>query len=293
LERFFIKGRKMKVLAAWALGAALLLFLCWTSYRELSRAPIRVFLVEKSSDGIDVFQVNLFLSGTQGQIMPLGLTGAQKKQLQEAYDQKNMDEIARVGQAVNAGKIVVGVLEPMGDWPWFIGGGLKGLVDNENNDVFDNLTLFDRIYLCLTTAPPFGLPMAGVKISTNPPEPVSNFAPVPTVSQNSGGVVRVKILNGCGITNAADWVAGRLKGPGIVISEVTNADQFHYPKTLVRSSIGIPVALQEALERLGLAQEVVDETGASEADADVVVVVGKDYLNLRGKARERSHNGKK
>jgi hypothetical protein len=283
----------MKVLAAWAMGAVLLLFLGWTSYRELSRAPTRVFLIERSSEGIDVFQVNLFLSGTQGQIMPVGLTSAQKKQLQEAYDQKNLDEIARVGQAVNAGKIVVGVSEPMGDWPWFMGGGLKGLVDDENNDIFDNLTPFDRFYLCLATTPPFGLPLAGVKTSPNPAGPVSNFAPVPAATQTSGGVVRVKILNGCGITNAADWVAGRLKGPGIVISEVTNADEFHYPKTLVRSSIGIPVALQEALERLGLAQESVDETGASEADADVVVVVGKDYLNLRGKSRERSHNGKK
>ena len=225
--------------------------------------------------------------------MPVGLTGAQKKQLQEAYDQKNIGEIARVGQAVNAGKIVVGVSEPLEDWPWLIGGGLKGLLDNENSDVFDNLTPFDRFYLCMATAPPFGLPMAGVKTSPSPAEPVSNFTPVPAATQTSGGVVRVKILNGCGITNAADWVAGRLKGPGIVITEVTNADQFHYPKTLVQSSIGIPVALQEALERLGLAQETVDETSASEADADVVVVVGKDYLNLRGKSRERSRNGKK
>lgn len=88
-------------------------------------------------------------------------------------------------------------------------------------------------------------------------------------------------------------MAGRLKGPGIVISEVTNADQFHYRKTLIQSSIGVPVALEEALERLGVSQADVDVTGASEADADVVVTVGKDYLNLRGKARERSHNGKK
>ncbi|HVM32404.1 MAG TPA: LytR C-terminal domain-containing protein, partial [bacterium] len=103
---------------------------------------------------------------------------------------------------------------------------------------------------------------------------------------------RVKILNGCGITNAADWAAGRLKGPGVSITAVGNADGFNYPKTLIQSSIGTPVALEEAVERLGLRPDQVESLAAAE-DADVVVIVGRDYLNLRGKKRERTHSGKK
>ncbi len=283
----------MKVVIGWLMGFALVLFLSWTSYESLSRVPLGVFWVEKSSEGVDAFQVDLFLSGARGQMTPISLTNAQKKLLQDAFDQKNISAVELLGQEVDGGKLLVGVSGSSGDWPWFIGGGIKSLWGGDNNVVFDNLTALDRIYLCLATQPPAGLSIGGVPAAQTTNAPVLNPTPVPVSAQNNGAVVRVKILNGCGITNAADWVAGRLKGPGIIISEVTNADQFHYPKTLVQSSIGVPVALAEALERLGVSQEDVESAGASEADADVVVTVGKDYLNLRGKARERSHNGKK
>ncbi len=283
----------MKALIGWLMGFALVLFLSWTSYQALSRSPLSVFWVERSSEGVDAFRVNLFLSGARGQMAPISLTDAQKKILQDAFDQKNVSAIESLGQEVNGGQWLVGVSGSPGDWPWFIGGGLKSLWGVDNNVAFDNLTALDRIYLCLATRPPAGLPIEGVPAAQTTSAPAPHSTPVPPTAQTTEAVVRVKILNGCGITNAADWVAGRLKGPGIVISEVTNADQFHYPKTLVQSSIGVPVALAEALERLGVGQEDVDQTGAAEADADVVVTVGKDYLNLRGKARERAHNRKK
>lgn len=181
----------MKVVIGWSIGFVLVLFLSWTSYQSLSRSPLGVFMVEKSSDGVDAFQINLFLSGAKGQITPIVLNNEQKKSLQDAYDQKNIKAIESLGREVNAGKLLVGVSEPLGDWPWFIGGGIKSSW-GDNNVVFDNLTPLDRIYLCLATQPPAGLPIAGVPVAQSNNAPDSNSTPVPVILQNNGGGFELK-----------------------------------------------------------------------------------------------------
>jgi hypothetical protein len=285
----------MKSLFLWAVLGPLFFALAWMSYRGLSQKPVPIFLLEESADEMDAFRVDLFLSGSLGRMEPIALSVSQARQLREAFDQKDLSQIKPISQSLNAGSLIVGVSSPLENWPWFLGGGWAGWTGSENNTAFDNLTLADKIYLSLAATAPNGLPLAGVPAPTQNQTGVpSNLTPVPVVTPlTPGAVVRVKILNGCGIKNAADWAASRLKGPGIVISAVANADQFHYPKTLVQSSIGVPVALEEALERLGLSADQVEEMTSAQGDADVVVTVGRDYLNLRGKKRDRTHNGKK
>jgi hypothetical protein len=99
----------------------------------------------------------------------------------------------------------------------------------------------------------------------------------------------VEILNGCGITGAADWAAKRLQGGAITIVNIENADHFRYSKTIVRSSVGVPAALKEALARLGLPEKAVTASPAPSPGRDVTVIVGKDYLNLKGRFRGRIH----
>lgn len=265
----------------------------WLSYGGLSHKPIGIFLIEESPAELDAFQINLFLSGDRGQMKPIELTATQTQQLREAFDQKNMGQIREIGETFNAGSIIVGVQAPLGNWPWFMGGGFRGMEAAGTSSVFDNLTLWDKLYLALATRPPLGLPVGGVPVPTrNAPDSDLIATPAPAATVSSTGV-RIKILNGCGITNAADWAAGRMKGPGVVITAVTNADGFHYVKTQVSSSVGEPVALTDALDRLGLGSDRVTEMTEAQGDADVVVIVGRDYLSLRGKKRVRNLNGKK
>jgi len=126
--------------------------------------------------------------------------------------------------------------------------------------------------------------------------------PTPGLSMPSK-VLRVEIQNGCGIKGAADWVARRLKGPGILITETGNADNFHYAKTAVKSSAGLPVALEDAVERLGLSKEAVEEVPSLSGLAllnpdpslpvDVIVIIGRDFQKLKERVRERAHQRSK
>ncbi|MGH7738762.1 MAG: LytR C-terminal domain-containing protein [bacterium] len=276
-------------LIAIVLGAVAVI-LGWLSYGGLSQKPIGVFLLEESPAELDAFQINLFLSGDRGQMKQIALTPAQTQQLREAFDQKDLSQIREIDEALNGGNIIVGVQAPLGNWPWFMGGGLSGMRNAGTSTVFDNLSLWDKLYLALVTRAPLGLAVGGVPVATrNVSDAVSGVTPVPLAAVQPAGV-RIKILNGCGITNAADWAAGRMKGPGIVITAVTNADGFHYAKTLVSSSVGEPVALADALNRLGLGSDRVTEMTEAQGDADVVVIVGRDYLSLRGKKRVRNLN---
>jgi hypothetical protein len=118
---------------------------------------------------------------------------------------------------------------------------------------------------------------------------VSTPAVVPT-PQPFNGEVRLEILNGCGITNAADWVARRVQGSGLTVTGTTNADNFHYSHTVLQTAVGVPVALEEVLDRLGLTKDDVQEVPSLAAPNDAVLIVGKDYRKLRERYRDRLHH---
>jgi hypothetical protein len=104
------------------------------------------------------------------------------------------------------------------------------------------------------------------------------------------GEVRLEILNGCGIKNAADWVARRIKGPGLMVTGTGNADNFKYDQTLLQTSVGVPVVLEEVLDRLGLTKESVQQVQSLAPPNDAVLIVGKDYRKLKERRRDRLHH---
>jgi hypothetical protein len=220
--------------------------------------------------------------------------GSQKEALAilAQTDLKHLEEFAK-----NYGgfSVVMGIPTNEEGWPGFLGGGFKGLFNPGEQVVFDNLQWTDRIYLSFAILPPppapfkTDLPVVPTPSSSTPNNsgvPIQlTLNPAPTPS-----VVRVEILNGCGITNAADWVARRMKGPGIIITATGNADNFHYPKTIIQTAAGLPVALEEALDRLGLSKDSLQETTGLSSSVDVVVIIGKDFPKLRERNRERNRH---
>jgi hypothetical protein len=69
-----------------------------------------------------------------------------------------------------------------------------------------------------------------------------------------------------------------------------NADNFKYERTLLQTSVGVPVALEEVLDRLGLTRDSVQEVPSLAPPNDAVLIVGKDYRRLRERRRDRLHH---
>ena len=283
----------MKVLRASWIFLFLALAGALASRHWLSQSPATVFLLRGTGDSIEAFNLQLFLSGIQGRVDNIDLTPSQKKEADRILRERDETGLLQLSREVGGGKITVGLTDADENWPWFLGGGWKSWSLAGKINYFDNLAPWDRIYLNLTTEtpPPPPFSMADSQNAAAPP----GILPTPGAGSNGGvpvpGPLRVEILNGCGITNAADWAARRLKGTGIVIMGIANADNFHYEKTVVQSSAGVPVALEDALGRMGLSKTAVEESAVSPGGADVTVIVGRDYLSLRGaKGHERLHH---
>jgi hypothetical protein len=99
-------------------------------------------------------------------------------------------------------------------------------------------------------------------------------------------VLRVEILNGCGITNAADAVARAARDAGMQVVFVGNAARWDHAATTVETSVGLPVALEEIVGRMGLSDKAVREAARPKPGVDVVFIVGRDYRQIRERLRD-------
>lgn len=264
-------------------------------YPALTRHPISIFVLKGEEGTIEAYKVSAPLNGREAAVESVVLGSAQKKEAGEILAQKDIQHLASFAKNFGAYPAVVGIPTAQEGWPGFLGGGLKGFFTDSMPGVFDNLLWTDRFYLALDLKPLPPAPFeAGGEVTLNlpaatPGPSAANAAATPQPAPTPG-VLRVEILNGCGITNAADWAARRVKGPGIVITDTGNADNFRYPLTIVRTSAGKPVALEEAVERLGLSPDSVQELPSLTSPVDAVVIVGKDFPKLRRKFRERNRH---
>jgi len=284
-------SRTASTLLILSAGAALAFF----SAKALPQKPLVFFVLKEDGANLEAFQVPLAGEGGESQAKTIVLGDADRKKAGELIAKKNEEALRAfaAGFGKFAGDAVV--TGEKSDWPSFLGGGVKSLLQSDSPGSFDDLGWMDRLYLAATYNPPPPPPFeeAGSTAPAPAPTPMgTGSAAPPAVTPTTvpfNGLLRVEILNGCGITNAADWAARRIKGPGIIISGTGNADHFHYAKTVVRTSAGIPVALEEALDRMGLGKDAVEESAGPDNQKDVVVIVGRDFRQLKERLRERRH----
>src|SRR5258708_6973597 len=235
-----------------------LVFLAFFSIRHLPQSPLSVFVLKGSDSNIEAFSMDLFLDHEEPAVKLVKLAPEAQRIGGEILRSKDTKSLQAFSKNFGKWSFVLGVMGAEEGWPGYLGGGFRSFFLSDPPESFDNLQPLDRFYLALKTKTPPPPPLVYTDeraVVQSPPPPNSQSAvtgvvstPVPPVHS---GVVRVEILNGCGITNAAEWVARRLKGAGITIVGTDNADNFHYAKTTVRSAAGLPVALEEALDRLG------------------------------------------
>lgn len=281
----------------------MILVLVVVAFSLLRPPALSVFLLKGGDAGVEAFHAEFYLYRQDPLLTPFHLTTKQKKEAAAILGRSDEAGLVAFAKDLGASPIVIGFTAEEG-WPSFLGGGLKALRKGEAFGTFDNLTWADRLYLSFHGRVPPPAPFVASEAPTGdlstllPPSkeatpPVAG-APLKT------GTLRVEILNGCGIKGAADWVARRVKGPGILIVGTDNADNFRYAQTVVKTSAGMPVALEEALGRLGLSKSSVEEavslsSTASEksgpsSPVDIIVIVGRDFQKLKGLARERNRH---
>jgi hypothetical protein len=267
---------------------------------HLRQNPVPFFALRGTGTAVEAFRLDFSLDRHDYLVRSLGLNLSQKKEGGEILKTRDSQRLAVFSKSFGKFGAVIGAPTEEEGWPDYLGGGIKALYGGHPDEWFDNLGWGDRFYLALFThappTPPFvpsdiqveDLTKISASSQITPPEPT------PTqVAVSPTGVLRVEILNGCGITGAADWMARRFQGPGITVTGTGNADHFHYSGTVVRSSAGIPIALEEALTRSNLTKAAVTESTEPNASADVIVIVGKDFVKLKERSRERRHHREK
>jgi len=95
------------------------------------------------------------------------------------------------------------------------------------------------------------------------------------------GSVHVVVENGSGTTGAGARAADALGGFGFsVVGSATNADRQDYPVTEVRYASGASDKAKAVLSYLGGVGEMTQLEGNAPADADVVLVIGRDFKGL-------------
>ncbi len=270
----------------------------------LRNHPLRLFLLSGGGKP-EAFRLQLTLGSGGSQMDSIPLNRAQSKKAMEILAAQDLVSLRSFAKDLGSFGSVIGLAGSNEEeaTSWYLGGGWGSALKTRPEGSFDDLGWGDQIYLSLCAKPSTMPPVAtgGIEVDdlsgTEPgssPAPSSTpKAPVPT---SQTGPLRVEIQNGCGIKGAADWVARRMKGPDLVIVGTGNADNFHHPKTVIKTTAGVPVVLEEAMERLGLSKDSAEEVETLSGTAlgstlqvspvDLVVIIGRDFRELKKKAKK-------
>lgn len=284
----------MKI-SKYSLFAIVLVLGLGALYPVMLRHPVSIFLLKTNEGTPQAYQLSAPLNGGGAIAEMIPMSAEQRKEAAAILERKDVQKLATFSKKFGFYQTVIGFPAGQADWPDFLGGGIRGIFTAGSSDTFDNLQRADRVFLALSVKmPPLKPPNTGGSIAIDLPviTPTSSIphlisTPNPTPAS---GTLRVEILNGCGITNAAEWLARRIQGPGIVIMDTGNADNFKYPRTLVQTAVALPDNFLARLDHLGLNRNCVETTSQTNSANDVVVIIGKDYPQLRKNYRARNRH---
>ncbi len=87
----------------------------------------------------------------------------------------------------------------------------------------------------------------------------------------------VAVLNGSGVAGAAERLATVLRGAGYKVTKTGNAGRLDYSESLVLASDPTDVQTVAIAEMLNCRPQPFDDSAPGEKDANVVVIVGRNY----------------
>jgi len=114
--------------------------------------------------------------------------------------------------------------------------------------------------------------------------PAIETAPAPvSLSQNIPYKGSIQVLNGCGVTGAADQMAAFLREKNFDVKKVENAQSWNYPATMIVSRTE-DMTLARELGKILKTDKVVLVRNAEQL-YDVTIVTGPDFRDRTGERR--------
>lgn len=107
------------------------------------------------------------------------------------------------------------------------------------------------------------------------PEPQPAPPPAPVAEDGIPHIGRLRVLNGCGISKAANEIAEHLRTAGFDVKDVDNAPTWNYEHTIVVSRTRDTHNAEQVAEALTTERVVMMRT--DDSLYDVVVFVGTDF----------------
>jgi len=95
------------------------------------------------------------------------------------------------------------------------------------------------------------------------------------------GPIRVEILNGCGIPQAAARLTKKARSLGLDVIHEGNASSFNFLHTMVIDRSGNPDKADQVASVLGIGNQIQQVTDDAYRLADVTVVIGRDFKQLK------------
>jgi hypothetical protein len=153
-------------------------------------------------------------------------------------------------------------------------------------DCFTNLNKTDKLYFGLVAKQKLTAQISE-EARTNTVTTLSIVTITPTMTaqvkmETAKPIVRVEILNGCGIKGAADWVVTRAASPTIQAKNGGNAVNFNYTDSQLSYSVAASPDLVKILTVLGFSKLSQISSRTLPAGYDAVLIVGKDFRSIKG-----------
>lgn len=89
---------------------------------------------------------------------------------------------------------------------------------------------------------------------------------------------RVSVLNGAGVEGLAGQTADYLRGQGLNVIEIANADRLDYAKTIVIDYTGNPYTTKFLVELMGLSESQILMQTEPDSETDLAVILGADWF---------------
>ena len=249
----------------------------------LNQRPVRFFILKTHANYAGAFQVGVYLNRSLSTITSLSLNHSQQLKSAQILSAENIHQLESLASSFGPFDFVIGYSQSDQTidvfWNNFL--NLSSTVKSVNN-----LNAADRLYFALMAKRELTvLDSAGTAI--NSISTLTEVVGTPTAIvqvKNSVAepIVRVEILNGCGIKGAADWVVSRVSSQTILAKNGGNAVNFSFANSQLLSSVVAYSDLEKALTALGFTKLNKIGSGILPVGYDGVFIVGKDFQMIKG-----------
>ncbi len=98
--------------------------------------------------------------------------------------------------------------------------------------------------------------------------------------EKTGHIIRVEVLNGCGVRKLAALYREFLRDQGIDVIRSKNADNSEYEKTIIIRRKGSQGIAEELSRIMGVDPAKIETISSPDAVIDATIIIGQDYDDL-------------